>query len=566
MLMSKESRNAYRTDAVEVSNGGTMRTYRLALAATGEYTAFTGGTKATALAAQVVSMNRVNAVYERDLAIHMNIVANNDLIVYTDATTDPYTNNSGSTMLGQNASNLNSVIGTANYDIGHVFSTGGGGVANLNGPCGSNKARGVTGSSSPVGDGFDIDYVAHEMGHQFGAQHTFNGTTSSCGGGNRSGPSALEPGSGITIMGYAGICGAEDLAMHSIDTFAVKSLEQIVAFREAGGSCGVVTATGNTPPTVTSQSTRTIPYGTPFSLTATGSDVNGDTLTYDWQEYDFGAAAPPNDETDGQARPIFRSYVPTAGGTRFFPSLTYILNNANTPPATYNCGRVAACLTGEVLPTITRTMVFQVVVRDNRANGGGINTATSQVVVSSLSGPFQVTAPNTAVSVSGNSSMNVTWAVNNTTAPPVSAANVDILLSTDGGLTYPTVLASATPNDGSQSITIPNVSTSTARIKIQGTGNIFFDVSDANFTITAANVAVSGRVLFGQRGVRNAHVTLTGPGFSQTVMTGPLGLFVFPNVPAGQTYTATVVARRFQFSPQTFAVNDNVTGLIFQTQ
>jgi hypothetical protein len=566
VLMSKESRDAYRPDAAEVSNGATMRTYRLALAATGEYTAFTGGTKATALAAQVVSMNRVNAVYERDLAIHMNIVANNDLIVYTDAATDPYTNNSGSTMLGQNQTNLNNVIGTANYDIGHVFSTGGGGVANLGVPCGTSKARGVTGSSNPVGDGFDIDYVAHEMGHQFGGQHTFNGTTGSCGGGNRSGPSALEPGSGITVMAYAGICGAEDLAMHSIDTFAVKSLEQIVAFKEAGGSCGVPTATGNTPPTVTSQGTFTVPFGTPFSLTATGSDVNGDTLSYDWQEYDFGAAAPPNSDADGQARPLFRSYNPTVGRTRTFPSLTYILGNANTPPASYNCGRAALCLTGEVLPTISRTMVFQVVARDNRAGGGGIATSTSQVAVSSLSGPFQVTAPNTAVNVGGGTSLNVTWAVNNTTAPPVNAANVDILLSTDGGVTFPTVLASGTPNDGSQSVTIPNVSTSMARVKVQGTGNIFFDISNADFTITAAMATVSGRVLFGERGVRNARVTLTGPGFTQTAVTGPRGNFVFTNVPTGQTYTASVLARRFLFSPQTFAVTDNLSGLVFQSQ
>jgi hypothetical protein len=568
LLTAAESQSA-AVAAPEVANGSTLRTYRLALAATGEYTAFTGGTVASALAAQVVSMNRVNAVYERELAIRMVIIANNDQIVYTNSSTDPYTNNNGSTMLTQNTTNLNNVIGTANFDIGHVFSTGGGGVAVLNGPCGGNKAKGVTGSPAPVGDGFDIDYVAHEMGHQFGAPHTFNGTTGNCGGGNRSGTSALEPGSGITIMAYAGICGAEDLALHSIDTFAVKSLEQISAFKEAAGNCGLASSTGNTPPTVTSPGNFTVPQQTPFALTATATDINGDTLTYDWQEYDFGAQAPPNTDADGQARPIFRSYNPTAGGTRYFPSLQYILNNDNVPPQTYNCGRTAACLTGEIMSALGRTMTFQVVVRDNRPNGGGIATATSQVSVTTSSGPFRVTAPNTGVTLAGNSSSLVTWSVNDTNVAPVSATNVDILLSTDGGLTFPTVLAASTPNDGSESVTLPNINTSTARIKVQGTGKIFFDISNANFAINAVAVSVtlSGRVMTSDgRGVKSARVVLTDPdGVSVTVATGARGVFSFPNVLGGRTYTVSVQSRRFQYAPQTVVVGStNVTGILFQ--
>ena len=485
-----------------VTSGSTLRTYRLALAATNEYCVAVGSnTVAGSLAAQVVVMNRVNGVYERDVAIHMNIVANNNLIVYAgdnnscggpcNSSNDPYTNGNGSTMLGQNQTTCNNVIGSANYDIGHVFSTGGGGIAGLGVVCGSSKANGVTGQSLPLGDGFSIDYVAHEMGHQFGANHTFNGTSGNCGGGNRSGSHAYEPGSGITIMAYAGICGNQDLAAHSIDTFHLDSLNAIVSFTQGGSgdSCDVPTATGNTPPTVTGPGNFNIPRDTPFVLTASATDPNGgDVITYDWQEFDLGASttAVPNTDSDGNARPIFRCYSPTTSGTRFFPSLQYILNNANVPPSTTGSCPSASCLTGELLPAITRTMVFGVVARDNRANGGGINSTTSNVSVTSTAGPFVVTAPNTGVSIPGNTNTNVTWNVANTTAAPVSAANVKISLSTDGGNTFPTVLVASTANDGSESVLIPNTPTFGGRIKVEAVGNIFFDISDANFTITAA--------------------------------------------------------------------------------
>ena len=434
-----------------VTSGTQLRTYRLALASTNEYTVAVGtNTIAGALAAEVLIMNRVNGVYERDLAIHMNIVANNNLITYAGdnlscggactAANDPYTNNDGGAMLGENQANIDSVIGPANYDIGHVFSTGGGGVAQLSVPCGSSKAMGVTGLSNPVGDPFAIDYVAHEMGHQWGANHTFNGTVSNCGGGNRSAGSAYEPGSGITIMAYAGICGNQDLAAHSIDTFHVKSLEAIVAFSQSGNgnTCAAITATGNTAPTVTGPGNFTIPKGTPFSLTASATDPNGDSITYDWEEYDLGAAttAVPNTDADGQPRPILRPYLPTVGGTRTFPSLQYILNNANVPPAT-----TGGFLTGELLPAISRAMTFQVVARDNRANGGGINTATSVVTIVGAAGPFAVTAPNTAISIQRLTNFNVTW---NELGSAAQAANVKISLSTDGGNTFPTILAAST--------------------------------------------------------------------------------------------------------------------------
>lgn len=471
-------------DAPNVTSGATLRTYRTAVAATGEFTAFYGGTVAQGQAGIVTIMNRVNGIYERDLAIRLTLVGNNTSVVYTNSATDPYTNNNPNSLLTQNQSNLDSVIGSGNYDIGHVFSTAGGGLAGLGVVCRAGlKAQGETGTNSPTGDPYAVDYVAHEMGHQFNGNHTFNASDS-----NREASAAYEPGSGITIMGYAGLFGAQDLAGNSIDTFHVKSLEEIITFKTSGfgSTCGTATATGNTPPTVSAPATFNIPRTTPFALTATASDVNGDSITYDWEEYDLGAAATtvPNSDSDGNARPIFRPYLPVTSPTRNFPSLTYILNNANVPPNT-----TGGFMTGEILPSISRTMAFQVVVRDNRSGGGGINTATTNVIVNAAAGPFNVTAPNTNVSWTGNTSQTVTWNVAGTTANGINAANVRILLSTDGGQTFPTILAASTANDGSESVTIPNTPTTQARIKIEAVGNIFFDISNTNFTITAGTAA-----------------------------------------------------------------------------
>jgi hypothetical protein len=389
-------------------------------------------------------------------------------------------------------------------------------------PCGSSKARGVTGLSNPIGDAFAIDYVAHEMGHQWGANHTFNGNVSNCGGGNRSSSSAYETGSGITIMAYAGICGNQDLALHSIDTFHVKSLEAIVAYSQNGNgnTCAVTTSSGNTPPVVSAVggTSFNIPKQTPFALTASGTDVNNDSITYDWQEYDLGAAttAVPNTDSGG-AMPIFRPYLPTESGTRYFPSLQYVLNNANVPPATYNCNnRATPCLTGELLPAITRTMNFQVIARDNRANTGGVNTATVQVNVDGNSGPFAVTSPNTPTTVVVTDIPNtVTWNVANTTAAPVSAANVKITLSVDGGQTFPYVLANSTPNDGTENLFFPALDTTTARLKIEAVNNIFFDISDTNFTIDFVPFPGTNNNVFDFDGDGKADISVFRPSTNQ---------------------------------------------------
>ncbi len=498
-----------------VENGTMLRTYRLAVAATAEYTAFHGGTVETAMAAIVTTMNRVNGIYERELSIRMVLIADNDTIIYTDAATDPYTNNSGGTMLGENQTNLNTVIGTENYDIGHVFSTGGGGIASLNAPCGSRKARGVTGLGSPQGDVFDVDYVSHEMGHQYGGRHTFNGSSGSCAGGNRSSSAAYEPGSGSTIQAYAGICSPQNLQRNSHDYFHVKSLEEMNAFANGSGSCSANTATGNTPPSVNASfgvTSYNIPKETPFALTASATDDDGDTITYNWEQYDLGPAsttASGESDADGNARPIFRSYEATTDPTRVFPSLNYILNNSNTPPTNYDCsGRT--CITGETLPTITRTMNFQVTARDNRAGGGGINTANVEVSVDGDSGPFLITSQNDSTTWAGLSTQTITWDVANTDVAPIEAPNVEILLSTDGGQTFPIIISSSTPNDGSQNVTVPNVTSANARLKVKALGKIFFDINDVDIAVNA--VTAPTKPIFDFDGDSKTDISIFRPG------------------------------------------------------
>lgn len=472
-----------------IANGTTLRTYTLALAATHEYTVAAGGTKGSALARMTTTMNRVNGIYERELAVRMTVLTGpgggTDLIYDTSA--DPYTNDDGVAMLTQNQSTVDGVIGSGNYDVGHVFSTGGGGVAGLGVVCaGGSKARGVTGSSSPAGDAFDVDYVAHELGHQFGGDHTFNSSSGSCGGGNRSASHAFEVGSGSTIMAYAGICSPENTQRNSHDIFTFESLNEITAFITSGGgsSCADASATGNTLPLVSSPGASfTIPASTPFALTAAATDGNGDSLTYLWEENDLGTASNGNANVDDGSRPLFRSYAPTSSPTRTFPSLAYILNNANAPPATYTCSG-STCIVGEVLPSTSRTLKFQVTVRDNRSGGGGIGTAQTLVSVNAATGPFAVTSPDTGVSWPAGSAQTITWSVNGSQA---LATHVAILLSTDGGATFPVTLAAGTPNDGTEVVTLPATATTTARIKVAAVGNIFFDISNANFTISAVS-------------------------------------------------------------------------------
>ncbi len=446
-----------------------FRTYRLALACTGEYANYFGafGTdKAPAIAAMATSLNRVNGIYERDATLTMVLVDNDDQLVFTDPATDGYSNNDGGTMLGENQTKCDSVIGSPNYDIGHVFSTGGGGVAYLQSPCTDYKAGGVTGLTDPVGDSFDIDYVAHEMGHQYGGNHTQN---NDC---NRADEAAVEVGSGITIMGYAGVC-PPNVADHSIAIFGGYSLQEIHGNITTGNSstCPLTVALVNSPPTADAGTDRVIPKSTPFVLTATGTDPDAnDTLTYSWEQMDHQVSTQPPVATSNNG-PNFRPWLPTDSASRWFPQLSTLVTNT---PASPNW---------EVLASVGRSYHFRVTVRDNAVGGGCITQDDMTVTVNSGSGPFVVTQPNTALTWSASTTQIVTWDPAGTAGSPVNCANVDILLSTDGGYTYPDTLLTGTANDGSAAVTLPNVATSAARVMVRANGNIFFDIGDSNYNI-----------------------------------------------------------------------------------
>ncbi len=460
------------------THGDELRNYKLALACTGEYSAYHGGTKPQVLSAIVTSVNRVSGIYQIEFAVVLSLIPNNDTLIFLSGSTDPYTNNNGSAMLGQNQSTCDSYIGSSNYDIGHVFSTGGGGIAGLRVICKQgSKARGVTGSGNPVGDPFDVDYVAHEMGHQFGGNHTFNSTVGACNG-NRVSTAAYEPGSGSTIMAYAGICGSNNLQPHSDPYFHTKSFDEIVDYItiDFGSVCPVTTLNGNNLPVINPGGNYIIPYQTPFRLTGSATDADGDTLTYCWEEFDLGPAgswsAPSGDA------PIFRSFNPTTDSVRLFPKLLAILNNTN--------------YVGEIKPSYARTLKFRLTVRDNRNGGGGVtyNDVPVLVDVINTGTAFAVTSPNTTgITWAQGTVQTITWDVGGSDLPPVSTPNVNILLSEDGGQTFPYVLATNVPNNGTSQVTLPMIITNTARVMVEGAGNIFFDINDKNFAIGTVGIS-----------------------------------------------------------------------------
>jgi len=628
---------------LDASTGPQLRTYRLALVTDPSYATYFGGS-ANVTAAKVALINRVTQVYESETSIRLVLIASNDLLNLDTAAqmtgangpcggTACYTAaqvaSCGSSTLARNRQVIGLLVGASNYDIGHIgLGVNGGGVASLGVVGGNNKAQGCTGIPTPVGDFYAVDYVAHEMGHQFAGNHTFNGTISNCSGGNRNATTSVEPGSGTSVMAYAGICGTDNLQTHSDAYWSQRSFDEITTYTSAAetnlnevqqaaltnfttdglqfvlryngadstpivrgstftaagiaaavqaistwpaggtvtvsaltdtgftltfggtlagtnvaelqlvgisaGAAGyigeiakgglttrggnVITPTGNSAPVVTVTPSYTIPLRTPFALTGSATDADGDTITYMWEQNDRGGATGTslisNTKTNG---PLFRQFgvravvsatdtlqygspgenLVNTNPTRVFPDLPQILAN-NTNAETGACPPASATPTGpeidcfsEFLPTIDyvgfagvnaspASLNFKLTARDGK---GGVGSATTQLVLATGAGPFLVTAPNTAVTVDGGSQLTVTWNVANTNVAPVNTSNVKISLSKDSGLTFPIVLAASTPNDGSETFTVPNLNITTARIKVEAVGNVFFDISNADFTI-----------------------------------------------------------------------------------
>lgn len=458
----------------------TLITYRIAIAATGEYsqavknpgTTLPAQIKAEALAEIISAISRINQIYERDLAIRLLLVANNDLIVFTNPDTDPYTDPTDpSLLLAQNQTTIDTTLTSAAYDVGHLFGTDSGGLAGLGVACWTNyKARGESGLTDPTGDPFHIDIVAHEIGHQLGANHSFNGTTESCAH-NRNAATAYEPGSGSTIMAYAGICGAENVANYSDATFHAGSIAEIIAFTRngTGDSCAGSIATQQAP-TANAGPDYTIPGGTAFALTGTATDPEANAMTYQWDQMDAGIATSKDTYgTDNGSNALFRSFPPVETPERTFPQMATLISILTDK--------------AETLPTENRSLNFRFTARDGN---GGVDEDDMQITVDGEAGPFKVLQPNSNLVLNSASLQTIQWNAACTEQLPVNCTSVDILYTSDNGTSFTTLLGN-TPNDGMAVVNFQNATASNARIKIACSNNIFFDISDVDFALNNGN-------------------------------------------------------------------------------
>ncbi len=521
-----------------------LRRYRLALTCTGEYARAVGGatpTKASVLAAMVTAVNRINEVYERDLGITFELVANNDALIFLDPATDPYDNADADALLRGSHTEITRRIGTAGFDIGHVFATGGAGLATLASVCDPrHKGQGATGISNPANDFFYIDYVAHEIGHQLGATHTFYNSCSN----NRSNATAFEPGSGSTIMAYAGIC-APNVQNRSDDYFHAGSLAQVRTVLAGTGSCAQSVPSDNEPPVITAATAPPefyyIPTATPFLLEARATDPNGDALTYAWEQMDNAGTAPQPPAAANVDGPLFRSLAPTSSPRRVFATVA---------------GQYAT------LPSVARDLNFRLTVRDNRRPAGA--TASHDVRLRTVPGAaaFEVLDVATDTTAQGYGTQEITYRVGVTRQAPIGADRVDVFLSPDRGLTYSDTLAVGLPNTGSLSVTLPNVDRS-GRLVVRGHGNVFFAVSRGTLTIQQSStptLLLSTRVrqfetCVGERLLRD---TLRGEGvlgFSESVRLRASGL------PAGMSVAFDTLPQNPGFvSPFSVRVDSGVAA------
>lgn len=442
-----------------------IKNYTIAIATTGEYTTYHGGTVAKTLAAITTTLNRVNSIYNRDLSINLVLHPKTDLLIYLNKDTDPFNNSNANAILNAAQGVFDAKLGNSTYDLGHIFSTGAGGLADIYTVCTKVQASGVTGTSNPIGDAYDVDFVAHEIGHQFGGDHTFNGIKNSCAG--NLGTARYEIGSGSTVMAYAGICGTDNLQSNSDAYFHVKSIEQIKEYLTLGPgkNCGYFNTEINTAPEIISQTASgyTIPKSTPFILDGKAKDFNNDVLTYNWEQVDIGPSAELNSPS-GNA-PLFRSFSPSTISERYFPKFSSILSATNS--------------IGEILPNYARSMKFSFNVRDQK---GGISSGETAIIVSNLSGPFVVNSPKNAEIYDGGTEISVKWDVAGTNVLPVNCQKVMVLLATNG-LDFKDTLLLSTPNDGEEMVKLPYKTASTCKIMVKALEHIFYQVSDGLFSI-----------------------------------------------------------------------------------
>ncbi|CAM1344331.1 fibronectin type III domain-containing protein [Tenacibaculum amylolyticum] len=461
-----------------------LRKYKVAIATTGEYSNFflTGNEaddsekKETVLAAINTSLTRINAIFERDFAVTMELIANNDEIIFLDPANDPF---SSGGFNGQLQNTLDTTIGSDNYDVGHLFAHedavyGNAGCIACVCTNGS-KGSAYTVHRSPDSDHFNM-IVAHEFGHQFGGYHVQS--SSNCR--SSAGLQEVEPGSGSTIMGYAGIC-SPNVQENPDDYFNYVDIRDIIQWTRNDSSCAELIATGNNDPTANAGNDYSIPRSTAFILEGTGNDQNDNSnLSYCWEQNDpenpFSSNTPQPTWAQG---PLFRSKQPVNTPVRYMPQLEDVLAGNLTP-------------TWEVIPSVNRTMDFVLTVRDNAVLGA--KTASDEMTVSVIesAGPFIVTSQNSQETWNAGNNASVTWDVANTDQSPINVNTVTILLSVDGGYTYPHILAQNVPNNGNASFIVPSISntTDTARIMVKADNNIFYAVNNTNFTVQVSEFAL----------------------------------------------------------------------------
>ncbi|MEM9990637.1 MAG: reprolysin-like metallopeptidase [Bacteroidota bacterium] len=509
-----------------------LRVYRLALASTVRFSKSINSANPTVMRVLEVYneiANVLNGVYEPEAAVRFVLIDRTDELIFTDTADEPFNStNEGRRLISQAQNVFNNIIPNDIYDVGHVLTgncTDVGGIARLSSACSSEKARGVSCRSSNNSIlRMVLRILAHEMGHQFAATHTM----SACGAdeNNQIGVTTYEPGSGSTIMSYAGSCGSDNVQSDSDDYFHGLSLEQIITYARAEeqSGCGEVMPTNNNVPELTLPYTSGfyIPTRTPFELTATASDPDGDALLYCWEQFDAGAI---NSGAGFINAASIRSYPPTSSPTRVIPRQQNLLT-----------GSIPQF---EQLPTFERDYTFRCTVRDNNPQGGGTVWEDIDFRVAGNAGPFLVTYPTAETdTLQAGQQVEVTWDVANTDNSLVNCQRVNILLSTDGGNTFNTTLLENVLNDGTEAVTLPDVQTTNARIRVEAANNIFFNVSRRNFPILeaeAATVAVRPAPYFQQLCLPETANTI----LQTEAIAGYEGMITFEvtNLPEGATAT-----------------------------